>query len=87
MQVIGFHVDRQRIDEVRVGRDRMREVEADDLKHASLRFENNPLAWPLPIFTSSPCRRRSRAHAVQNPTPCSRLPRLDCVLKRGDIVV
>jgi UDP-N-acetyl-D-mannosaminuronate dehydrogenase len=40
VQVIGFHVDCRRMDELHAGRDRTREVEADDLKHASLRFDD-----------------------------------------------
>jgi UDP-N-acetyl-D-glucosamine/UDP-N-acetyl-D-galactosamine dehydrogenase len=40
--VIGFDIDRKRIDELRAGHDRTLEVIPADLKHALLRFEHEP---------------------------------------------
>ena len=42
--VIGFDIDRKRVDELRAGHDRTREVEPADLSQASLRYEHEPAA-------------------------------------------
>lgn len=41
LRTIGFDINRQRIDELRSGIDRTREVEADDLHHPSLSFASD----------------------------------------------
>ncbi len=41
-RVIGFDIDERRVEELRNGHDRTREVEDDDLQSASLRFTTNP---------------------------------------------
>ena len=86
--VIGFDVDRRRIDELRAGHDRTREVEANDLAQAGLRFESDPA-----------CLSDADFYIVTVPTPidAARRPDLGAVLaasesvgtylKRGDIVV
>jgi UDP-N-acetyl-D-galactosamine dehydrogenase len=86
--VIGFDIDRRRIDELRLGCDRTREVEPAELKQPTLRYENdlNRLA-------------EANFYVVTVPTPVdgARRPDLSAmlaasksvgsVLKRGDIVV
>ncbi len=41
LRTIGFDINRQRIDELRSGIDRTREVEADDLHHPALSFASD----------------------------------------------
>jgi UDP-N-acetyl-D-galactosamine dehydrogenase len=86
--VIGFDIDRRRIDELCAGHDRTREVEPADLKHAALRFDNDPA-----------CLAGADFYIVTVPTPIdgARRPDLGAVLaasesvgehlKGGDIVV
>jgi len=86
--VIGFDIDHTRIDELRAGRDRTREVEAADLAQASLVYTDDPKALaPADFFI------------VTVPTPIDAAKRPDLramlaasetvgsVLKRGDVVV
>jgi UDP-N-acetyl-D-galactosamine dehydrogenase len=42
--VVGFDIDRTRIDELRAGHDRSREIEPTDLHHPTLRYESEPSA-------------------------------------------
>ncbi len=86
--VIGFDVNRRRLDELRAGHDRTREVEPADLRQPTLRYEHD--AERL---------READFYIVTVPTPIdeSRRPDLSAmlaasatvgsVLKRGDIVV
>jgi UDP-N-acetyl-D-glucosamine/UDP-N-acetyl-D-galactosamine dehydrogenase len=86
--VIGFDIDRKRIDELRSAHDRTLEVAPDDLKHASLLFDHEPLRLAEADF-----------YIVTVPTPIDGARRPDLgallsasdtvgnVLKRGDIVV
>jgi UDP-N-acetyl-D-glucosamine/UDP-N-acetyl-D-galactosamine dehydrogenase len=86
--VIGFDIDRRRIDELRLGRDRTREVEPAELKQPTLRYENDLSRLAEANF-----------YVVTVPTPVdgARRPDLSAmlaasksvgsVLKRGDIVV
>jgi len=86
--VIGFDIDRKRIEELRAGHDRTREVEAADLKLPALRYERNAKSLAAADF-----------YIVTVPTPIDdeRRPDLGAVLaasatvgaalKRGDIVV
>jgi UDP-N-acetyl-D-glucosamine/UDP-N-acetyl-D-galactosamine dehydrogenase len=86
--VVGFDIDRTRIDELRSGHDRTREVESVDLKHPTLEFESDPAGLA-----------RSDFYIVTVPTPIddTRRPDLKALfsasetvgrsLKRGDIVV
>jgi UDP-N-acetyl-D-glucosamine/UDP-N-acetyl-D-galactosamine dehydrogenase len=86
--VIGFDVDRKRIEELRAGIDRTREVEKSDLSHSTLAYETDPAALAKADF-----------YIVTVPTPidASRRPDLGAlhaasamvgrVLKRGDVVV
>jgi UDP-N-acetyl-D-galactosamine dehydrogenase len=86
--VIGFDVDRKRIEELRGGYDRTREVESGDLKQPSLRYEDSP-----------GCLAEADFYIVTVPTPIDPARRPDLgailaasesigdVLKRGDIVV
>ena len=86
--VIGFDVDRKRLDELRSGHDRTREVEAFDLKQAALRYEHDAGRLAEGDF-----------YIVTVPTPIDdeRRPDLGAMLsasktvggalKRGDIVV
>ena len=50
--VVGFDIDRERVDELRAGHDRTREVEAADLKHASLCYETDPATLAAEFKTS-----------------------------------
>jgi UDP-N-acetyl-D-galactosamine dehydrogenase len=86
--VIGFDIDRKRVDELRWGEDRTREVDLADLKRATLRFDYEPSGLAEADF-----------YIVTVPTPIDGARRPDLgaifsaseivgkVLKRGDIVV
>jgi UDP-N-acetyl-D-glucosamine/UDP-N-acetyl-D-galactosamine dehydrogenase len=86
--VIAFDIDRKRVDELRSGYDRTREVAAADLGQAMLRYEHDPASVAEADF-----------YIVTVPTPIDRTRRPDLgaillasdtvgkVLKRGDIVV
>lgn len=86
--VIGFDIDRKRVDELRAGHDRTREVEAADLSQASLHYEHEPSRLKEADF-----------YIVTVPTPIDGAHRPDLgailsasdtvgkVLRRGDIVV
>ncbi len=86
--MIGFDIDRKRIDELRSGHDRTREVEPSDLSHPSLSYESDPAKLASCDF-----------FIVTVPTPIDEENRPDLgamlaasqtvggVLKRGDIVV
>ena len=86
--VIGFDIDRMRIDELRAGHDRTREVGSADLKQPTLAYEHEAARLADADF-----------YIVTVPTPIdsARRPDLDAifaatetvggVLKRGDIVV
>ena len=74
--VIAFDIDRMRIDELRSGHDRTREVDASDLNIAALQLRP-PIRRGLPrrTSTSSPCRRRSTPPAGPTSAPCWPPPR------------
>ena len=86
--VIGFDIDQNRIDELRAGIDRTREVDKSDLLHSTLVYAGDPAALATVDF-----------YIVTVPTPidASRRPDLAAIyaasdtvgryLKRGDIVV
>jgi UDP-N-acetyl-D-galactosamine dehydrogenase len=86
--VVGFDVDRKRIEELRAGIDRTREVEKPDLSHPTLIYTDDPVSLAEADF-----------YIVTVPTPidAARRPDLGAVfaasrtvgraLKRGDIVV
>ena len=86
--VIGFDIDRARIDELRAGRDRTREVDAADLAQPNLACTSDPAALAGADF-----------YIVTVPTPIDAANRPDLsamlsasktvghALKRGDIVV
>ena len=86
--VIGFDIDRKRVDELRSGLDRTREVAPADLKQASLYFDHEPS-----------CLAEADFYIVTVPTPIDGARRPDLgailsasntvgkVLKSGDIVV
>jgi len=86
--VLGFDIDRRRVDELTSGRDRTLEVEPADLKQPSLRFTHDPARLADADF-----------YIVTVPTPIDAARRPDLgailaasdtvgkVLKRGDIVV
>ena len=86
--VVGFDIDAARVAELKQGNDRTREVEVDDLRHASL------------VFTAdSATLNQSDFHIVTVPTPIDEARRPDLramiaasrsvgnALKKGDIVV
>ena len=86
--VIGFDIDRARVDELRAGRDRTREVDAADLAQPNLACTSDPAALAGADF-----------YIVTVPTPIDAANRPDLsamlsasktvghALKRGDIVV
>ena len=86
--VIGFDIDHKRVDELRAGHDRTREVEPSDLSHASLSYESDPAKFATCDF-----------FIVAVPSPIDKANRPDLgailaasqtvgeVLKRGDVVV
>jgi UDP-N-acetyl-D-glucosamine/UDP-N-acetyl-D-galactosamine dehydrogenase len=88
LKVVGFDVDRRRIEELRAGTDRTREVAKSDLSHPSLVYDSEPATL-----------RDADFYIVTVPTPvdASRRPDLNALLaasstvggalKRGDIVV
>ena len=75
--VVGFDVDRRRIEELRSGHDRTREVAPADLQHAALKFENDPAALAQADF-----------YIVTVPTPidAARRPDLGAVLAASETV-
>jgi len=86
--VVGFDIDRKRVEELAAGHDRTREVEAAELIQPTLRYESDPKSL-----------RNSDFYIVTVPTPIDAAHRPDlgamlaasatlgAVLKRGDIVV
>ncbi len=86
--VVGFDIDRKRVDELRSGRDHTLEVTPSELRQPSLRFEHEPAGLAEADF-----------YIVTVPTPIDSVRRPDLgavlsasdtvgkVLKRGDIVV
>jgi UDP-N-acetyl-D-galactosamine dehydrogenase len=86
--VVGFDVDRNRIEELRLGLDRTREVDKSDLAHPTLTYANDPAALAQSDF-----------YIVTVPTPIDAAHRPDLgaifaasdtvgrFLKHGDIVV
>jgi UDP-N-acetyl-D-glucosamine/UDP-N-acetyl-D-galactosamine dehydrogenase len=86
--VVGFDIDAARVAELREGNDRTREVDVDDLRHASLVFAADPAAL-----------KHSDFYIVTVPTPIDDARRPDLramiaasrsvggALKKGDIVV
>ena len=86
--VIGFDIDHKRVDELRLGHDRTREVDPAGLKQATLRYDHDPARLADADF-----------YIVTVPTPIDGARRPDLgsilsasetvgkVLKRGDIVV
>ena len=86
--VVGFDIDRKRVDELKSGHDRTREVEQAELKQPNLRYECDPARLVDADF-----------YIVTVPTPIDAANRPDLgamlaasktvagVLKRGDIVV
>jgi UDP-N-acetyl-D-galactosamine dehydrogenase len=86
--VIGFDIDKQRINELRAGHDRTREVDERDINQPSLRYEYDPAALSETDF-----------FIITVPTPIDEANRPDLgamlsasrtvgtVLKRADIVV
>jgi UDP-N-acetyl-D-glucosamine/UDP-N-acetyl-D-galactosamine dehydrogenase len=86
--VTGFDIDRKRVEELRSGYDRTREVEPADLKHKSLRYEHD-----------AACLKQADFYIVTVPTPIDSARRPDlgamlsasntvgAALKKGDIVV
>ena len=86
--VIGFDIDRKRIDELRAGHDRTREVEPAEVGQKTLRYDHDPAQIKDADF-----------YIVTVPTPIDEARRPDLgpmlaasatvagVLKRGDIIV
>jgi UDP-N-acetyl-D-glucosamine/UDP-N-acetyl-D-galactosamine dehydrogenase len=86
--VVGFDIDRQRIEELRAGVDRTLEVDSDDLAHPTLTYTNDAEALAACDF-----------YIVTVPTPIDQARRPDLTflfaasdtvgrfLKRGDVVV
>ena len=75
--VIGFDIDRKRVEELRSGHDRTREVEAADLKQKTLRFDHEPSHLAEADF-----------YIVTVPTPIdgSRRPDLGAILLASETV-
>ena len=86
--VVGFDIDAKRIEELRAGHDRTREVEAAELGHKNLAYASDPKALKQADF-----------YIITVPTPIDDANRPDlgamlaasrtvgAVLKKGDIVV
>jgi UDP-N-acetyl-D-galactosamine dehydrogenase len=86
--VVGFDIDRKRVDELRAGHDRTHEVEASDLNHQSLSYASDATALGETDF-----------FIITVPTPIDAANRPDLgamlaasrtvggVLKKGDIIV
>lgn len=86
--VVGFDIDRARIDELRAGRDRTREVEPGELAQPSLRYESDSRAlagsdfYIVTVPTPIDAARRPDLRALMSASDV-----VGRVLKRGDIVV
>jgi UDP-N-acetyl-D-galactosamine dehydrogenase len=86
--VVGFDIDRRRIEELRAGIDRTLEVEKDDLSHPTLSYTTDPEAVAASDFYII---------TVPSPIDAARRPDLSALfsasdmvgrfLKRGDVVV
>jgi len=86
--VVGFDIDATRVAELRVGKDRTREVEPDDLKHPTLAYESEPakladcdfyiVTVPTPV--DEDCKPDLGAMLKASET-------VGRALKKGDIVV
>jgi len=75
--VVGFDIDHNRVDELRLGRDRTREVTPADLEQETLRFEHEPV-----------CLVDADFYIVTVPTPIdgARRPDLGAILSASDTV-
>ena len=62
--VIGFDADRDRIEQLRAGFDRTREVEKSDLSHPTLSYVSEPESFGRQTSILSPYRRRSMRRVV-----------------------
>jgi UDP-N-acetyl-D-glucosamine/UDP-N-acetyl-D-galactosamine dehydrogenase len=86
--VIGFDIDRERIEDLRSGYDRTREVEPAELEQPTLKYESDPAGLTAADFfimtvpTSIDDSRRPDLSALMEATKT-----VGAVLKRGDIVV
>ncbi|MBV6487295.1 MAG: UDP-N-acetyl-D-glucosamine 6-dehydrogenase [Pseudorhodoplanes sp.] len=86
--VVGFDIDHARIDELRAGRDRTREVEPGELAQPSLRYESDSRAlagsdfYIVTVPTPIDAARRPDLRALMSASDV-----VGRVLKRGDIVV
>src|SRR5690606_29019435 len=86
--VIGFDIDQRRIEELRAGCDRTREVEPADLRQARVRFESDPKSlagadfYIVTVPTPIDAARRPDLRAILSASET-----VGAVLKQGDIVV
>ena len=69
--VVGFDITSRRIEELRAGHDRTREVEPAELSHRTLAYESDPASSvERRTSSSSRCRRRSTRPGSPISAPC-----------------
>jgi UDP-N-acetyl-D-galactosamine dehydrogenase len=86
--VVGFDIDKSRIDELRAGRDRSREIEPSDLHHATLRYESDAAALSAcDFFIVTVPTPVDAAHQPDLTAMLAASRTVAAALKRGDVVV
>ncbi len=86
--VVGFDINRARIDELRAGHDRSREIETSDLHHAALRYESDAAALKsCDFFIVTVPTPVDAAHQPDLSAMLAASRSVGGALKRGDVVV
>ena len=85
--VVGFDIDRIRIDELRAGHDRSREIEPSDLHHPTLRYESEPAALAACDFFIVTVPTRSTRRTGRISRDADGLATVGERLKPGGVVV
>lgn len=86
--VVGFDIDKGRIEELRAGRDRSREIEPSDLHHPTLHYESDAAALePCDFFIVTVPTPVDAAHQPDLTAMLSASCTVGAALKRGGVVV
>ncbi|AMN42680.1 nucleotide sugar dehydrogenase [Rhodoplanes sp. Z2-YC6860] len=86
--VLGFDIDKSRIEELRAGRDRSREIEPSDLHHPTLRYESDAAALSgCDFFIVTVPTPVDAAHQPDLTAMLAASRTVGAALKRGGVVV
>jgi UDP-N-acetyl-D-galactosamine dehydrogenase len=86
--VLGFDIDKSRIEELRAGRDRSREIEPSDLHHPTLRYESDAAALSsCDFFIVTVPTPVDAAHQPDLTAMLAASRTVGTALKRGGVVV